>query len=142
MTFVLDASVALTWLLRGADVREASFAFAVLKTLRAEEAVAHVPGVWGLEVANVIARSEARGIVASAQSAAFLSLLNELHFEVDAAADLNALVEILPLAREHRLTSYDASYLALALRRSLPLASLDEDLRRAASKAGVPLLKV
>jgi len=43
----------------------------------------------------------------------------------------------LALARRYGLSSYDASYLELALRRSLPLASLDKDLMKAAQRAGV-----
>jgi predicted nucleic acid-binding protein len=57
--------------------------------------------------------------------------------DVDAATFTHALSETLQLARRHRLSSYDASYLELALRMGLPLAMLDEDLRRAAEKAGV-----
>jgi len=49
--------------------------------------------------------------------------------------------EIFALAREHQLSTYDASYLDLAMRRGLPLATLDKSLRRAAGRCGVPLFK-
>ena len=51
-----------------------------------------------------------------------------------------AFTQLLPLCRTHQLTSYDALYLELALRRHLPLATLDESLRRAAKKLGIKLL--
>jgi len=48
--------------------------------------------------------------------------------------------QILSVGRQHGLTAYDAAYLELALRQALPLATLDDDLRRSASTAGVHLL--
>lgn len=112
MTFVLDTSVSLTWLLDDASPRHRSQAFGALNRLRAEAGVAHVPATWSLEVANVIARVEGQGLVAEAQSTAFLEMLS----------------------------AYDASYLELAMRMGLPLATLDTDMRRAAPKAGVELV--
>lgn len=63
MKFVLDASVALSWLLRDASARDEPYAFSVLKGLRTAGAAAEVPATWGLEIANVIARCEAKGQV-------------------------------------------------------------------------------
>jgi len=135
--FVLDASVALSWLLRDASSRDAPYAFAVLKGLRAAGTAAEVPVTWGLEIANVVARGEARGQVTAAQSEAFLEMLEAVSIEFDAVTATHALSDTLQLARRYRLSSYDASYLELALRSALPLATLDEDLRRAADKAGI-----
>jgi predicted nucleic acid-binding protein len=135
--FVLDASVALSWLLRDADAREASYAFAVLKALRAGGVGASVPGIWGLEIANVIARAERMDQITEAQSESFLEMLQAIQIEADSATFSQALTDTLQLARRYRLSSYDASYLELALRSSLPLATFDEALRRAAQKAGV-----
>ena len=137
MKFVLDASVALSWLLRDASARDEPYAFGVLKALRAVDNAAEVPVTWGLEVANVIARCESKEQVTEAQSEAYLEMLHATRIDVDAATFTHALSETLQLARRHRLSSYDASYLELALRTGLPLATLDEDLRRAAEKAGV-----
>jgi predicted nucleic acid-binding protein len=137
VSFVLDASVALSWLLQDADAREASYAFAVLKRLRAGAVAASVPMTWGLEVANVLARAERKEHLTEAQSESFLEMLQAMQIEADAATFSQALTDTLQLARRYRLSSYDASYLELALRAGLPLATLDEDLRRAAQKAGV-----
>jgi predicted nucleic acid-binding protein len=135
--FILDASVALSWLLRNASARDEPYAFSVLKALRASGAAAEVPTTWGLEIANVIARCESKGRVTEAQSEAFLEMLHATPINVDTAIFTHVLYEALQLARRYRLSSYDASYLELALRTVLPLATLDEDLRRAAGKAGV-----
>ena len=142
MRFVLDASLTLSWLLRDASNRNAPYAFAVLNALRAPGASAEVPVTWGLEIANVIARAEAKAQITEAQSEAFLELLNAASIQADAATFTHALSGILQLARRYRLSSYDASYLELALRSALPLATLDEDLQYAAEKAGVERFKL
>lgn len=72
-----------------------------------------------------------------ARSSSFLSLLSELDIEVDMNTVAHALSDTLQLARRYALSSYDASYLELALRHGLSLASLDEDLMKAAEKSGV-----
>ena len=141
MTFVLDASVALSWLLRDADLREAAYAFGVLKALRANRVVASVPMTWGLEIADVLARAERKDQLTEAQSESFLEMLQATRIEADSATYTQALTDTLQLARRYRLSSYDASYLELALRAGLPLATLDDDLRRAAQKAGVARFK-
>lgn len=141
MRCVLDASVTLTWLLKDAGERSEAYAFDVLKQIRAPGTEVHVPATWGLEIANVIARSEAKGTVTAAQSEGFLEMLGAAPIQIDAATAAHALYETLQLARRYRLSSYDASYLELALRAGLPLATLDAALRKAATKAGVKLLK-
>jgi predicted nucleic acid-binding protein len=141
VTFVLDASVTMTWLLKDSAAREEAYPFAVLNSLRLPKTVAVVPMTWGLEIANVIARSEAKGQVAEAQSESFIALLGGVAIEVDPNTFNHVLSDTLQLARRYRLSSYDASYLELALRLGLPLATLDADLRKAANKAGVKAYK-
>jgi predicted nucleic acid-binding protein len=92
-------------------------------------------------VANVIAKAEAKGLVTEARSAAFLELLGEADIESDSATFQNACSSILQLARRYQLSSYDASYLELALRQGIPLATLDEDLQKAAKRAGVKMFR-
>ncbi len=141
MKFVLDASVALSWLLRDASARDAPYAFAVLKALRAQGTTSEVPVTLRLEIANVIARCEFKSQITEAQAEAYLEMLEELSIEVDSDTAAHALTDTLQLARRYRLSSYDASYLELALRTALPLATLDEELRRAADQAGVKHFK-
>jgi len=136
VTFVLDASAALTWLLSDAKAKDRDYAAALLEALKLGT-VAVVPVTWALEIANVLARGEAKGALSEAQSGAFLEMLSGAPIEVDTATFPQALTETLRLARRHRLSSYDASYLELALRNGLPLATLDERLGKAARAAGV-----
>ncbi len=96
-----------------------------------------VPVTWGLEVANVIAGAEAKNLATEARSAEFLEMLEDLDIDVDSATFAHAMSDTLQLARRYRLSAYDASYLELALRLGIPLATLDVDLQGAAKKAGV-----
>ncbi len=133
--------MALTWLLRDASAKDSVYAVDVLKALGAAAACAEVPTTWGLDVSNVVSRCEARAILSAAQTGSFLDLIKDLPIEPDPDTDACALSSTLELARRSGLSSYDAAYLDLALRRSLPLASLDRDLNRAATQAGVKLFE-
>ncbi len=138
MSFVLDNSVTLRWFFGDGKPQELAYASKVLDATKQD--IARVPATWGLEVANVIARAEAKALVTEARSGAFLEMLDDVDIEVDAATFAHALSATLQLARRYKLSAYDASYLELALRLGIPLATLDEDLQKAAKKAGVKLL--
>jgi predicted nucleic acid-binding protein len=137
MSFVLDASVTLLWLAPNTNPAGVAYASAALKTLQESQAL--VPTLWPLEVGNVIARLEAKNIVTEADSQRFIALLRQLDIMTDAATADHALGDTLNLARRYKLSVYDAAYLELALRTSHPLATLDADLARTASLAGVPI---
>ena len=137
MDFVLDASLTMSWLLGDAKIADRAYAATVLDALRDPGVRARVPITWGLEVSNVLARAEAKGIVEEAQSNAFLKLLSDTAIDPDPSTFTRALTDTLNVARRYALSSYDASYLELALRAGLPLATLDVDLAKAARKAGV-----
>lgn len=137
MTFVLDASVTLGWLLLDGKPTERAYALKVLDAMKLEETSALVPVTWGLEVSNVISKAEMKGLVREAQSEAFLEMLAGVVINADSATFSKALSDTLQIARRYRLSAYDASYLELAMREGLPLATLDTDLQKAASKAGV-----
>jgi predicted nucleic acid-binding protein len=133
---VLDASVALAWCFKN----EASAAAdRVLERLAAE--AASVPAIWHLEIANVLALSERRRRITPARSAEFIALLEILVIVVDEETPSRALGRVLDLAREERLTAYDAAYLELAMRLGIPLASKDGDLCNAAERLGVNVLR-
>lgn len=137
---VLDASVALSWLLEDAGAAQ-EYATQVFDFLAGEGAEARVPAIWGLEVANVIAKCEARGVISSERSQLFLAAIAAAPIVCDQETYARTMTDILALARRHRLSSYDAAYLELSLRSTLPLATLDRDLRRAAGQANVPLVE-
>ncbi len=101
---------------------------------------AWVPSLWRLEVANVLNIGIRRGRNTAAFRDAALTDLAGLSIQVDLDTDHHAWHSTLHLATIHNLTLYDAAYLELALRRGLPLASLDTDLRAAAAAEGIELL--
>ena len=113
------------------------FTALVLESLKTTHAV--TPALWPFEITNALLLAERRGRINGAQQAEFLERLRQLpiHIEHRPAAWLGQ--QILPLARAHRLTAYDAAYLELAGREGLPLATTDVDLKAAALAAGVPL---
>ena len=84
--------------------------------------------------------AERKGRITPTQSDAFVADLGKLGIERDDEAPDRAFTYLLALCRAHRLTSYDAIYLDLAVRRNLPLATLDDDLRKTAKKLGERLL--
>jgi predicted nucleic acid-binding protein len=135
MSFVLDNSVTMRWFFGDGKPQELAYAGKVLDAMKQVNAL--VPVTWGLEVANVIAKAEAKGLVTEARSDAFLEMLEGVDIDVDSATFGHALSNTLHLARRYKLSSYDASYIELALRLGMPLATLDEDLQKAAKKAGV-----
>jgi predicted nucleic acid-binding protein len=106
------------------------------------ERVAFVPMLWPLEVANVLLIGERRKRSTQAQAARLLASLAEMPITVDDETNLHAWGGTLSLAREQNLTAYDAAYLELAMRRGLPLATLDDKLKAAATTIGVPLYGV
>jgi predicted nucleic acid-binding protein len=137
VNFVLDASVALLWLAPATSPAGVRYADAVLKALKAAEAV--VPSLWPLEVGNVIVKLEAKGVVTEAEAQRFIVLLGRLGVMTDPATAGQALGDTLNLARRYRLSVYDAAYLELAMRMNLPLATLDTGLAKAAALAGVSI---
>ena len=137
MSFVLDNSVAMLWLVPATNSAGSEYARAALQALKASQAV--VPSLWALEAANVIAKVEAKGMVTEAESQRFIALLGRLDIATDPATATHALGDTLNLARRYKLSAYDAAYLELALRRGLPLATLDAALAKATTIAGVPV---
>lgn len=131
--FVLDTSLTMAWCFEDEATPDTD---AVLDRLGTDAAV--VPAIWPLEVANVLLVAERRGRLSEAQSSRFAGLLAQLPIDIDDhPADIAAHAA---LGRRHELSSYDASYLALAQRIGATLATLDRPLAGAAARAGVDLL--
>jgi predicted nucleic acid-binding protein len=132
MTFIVDASVTMSWYLSGEASPTGRFAF---EQLGAGGAAA--PVLWWFEVRNAFVVNERRGQLDPAATAGILFHLERLPIRLDLDQDREI---VLALAREHGLTVYDAAYLELALRADLPLATLDRQLAAAARAAGVPVV--
>jgi len=135
--FVIDCSVAVTWCFED-EATPASDG--LLDRLGDEPAAA--PAIWPLELGNVLAMAERRGRIDAAQLAEFVALLRDLPVAIDEETPQRALDEVLALARAEGLTTYDATYLELAMRLGVPLATQDKALRKAAEKLGTPVLAV
>jgi predicted nucleic acid-binding protein len=133
--FVIDASVALAWCFDD----EATEATRALLD-RFEDEQAEVPSLWHLELANALAVGERNKRITPARTSQFISLIGELPIVIDEQTPNVALSTVLDLARGERLSAYDASYLELAMRRGVPLATKDDDLVQAARRVGVTLL--
>lgn len=137
-SFVLDNSVAMRWCFEsGTHV----YADRVLQQLESDEGEAFVPILWRYEVSAVLARAQKTGILTARKVTDFLDDLQVLNIVVDADSGDRILTDVHQLAVAHRLTSYDAAYLELALHRSLPLATLDQELQTACKAAGVAVLQ-
>jgi predicted nucleic acid-binding protein len=137
VTFVLDASVALLWLAPQTNPTGLDYAAEVLTALKDSQAV--VPSLLALEIANVVAKFESKGVVTEADSQRYIAVLGRLNISVDQATATHALGDTLNLARRHKLSAYDAAYLELSLRTGMPLATLDAGLAKAAATAGVAI---
>jgi len=134
MPFVLDASTTLSWHFddENPDMTIAERAFL--------EGVA-VPQHWFLEIASGLLRGERRGRTSAQAAEVFLARLDDLRTEIDSFAPERVAAILMPLARYHRLSVYDAAYLELAGRLGLGLATSDASLAAAANKVGVDLIK-
>ena len=132
MAFVLDSSITAVW-----GLADESSPLADLAAKRLESEIALVPPLWWYEVRNLLIVSERKKRTTAAESAIFLELLTSYPIHVDPVQDEAA---TLALARQHKLSFYDASYLAVAQRNAIPLATLDKALSKAALSAGIALL--
>ena len=133
--FVLDASVTVAWCF---DDESTPAAWALLDRLRTTPA--HAPALWALEIGNILLGAEKRRRITQARTVAFLGILGDLDIRIDPDLPGRAFRDVLPLARERRLTTYDATYLELAMRLGLPLATKDQALARAAAALRIKTL--
>ena len=134
MSIVIDASITMPWYFQDEVSSEAE---AVFDRVIADGAI--VPAHWKLEIANSFRTALRKGRIDPEYRDLSLQDLRELAIEIDAETELHAWEATLELADEFNLTPYDAAYLELALRRKLPLATLDKALRAAGIKADVTL---
>ncbi|MSR86763.1 PIN domain-containing protein [Candidatus Peribacteria bacterium] len=132
--FVLDASVALAWCFRD---EQDTYSLRVAGALLSCEAT--VPVLWRIEVMSCLLTGERKGRSEQADTANWTWYLENLPIRTDDRSDPWTFDSILPIARKYGLTAYDAAYLELAIRRGLPLATLDKKLRAAAKEAGVEI---
>ena len=132
--FVLDNSVSMRWCF---EAGAHAYADSVLSALTTTGGVAFVPILWRYEVTSVLARAQLTGQLTARKVDGFLSFLDSFPIRVDVEGSRRIFSDVHDLAISHRLTSYDAAYLELALRRNLPMATLDAELIAVCKTVGV-----
>ena len=131
MVFVLDCSVTMAWVFRD---EETSATGRLRDALGDDRAL--VPALWATETANALLAATRRRRVGTEEWPRLRMQLDALPIDVDPISPARAWGPVLDLAAAHDLTAYDATYLELAMRRRLPLATLDRALRAAAHAEG------
>ncbi|MBW1910892.1 MAG: type II toxin-antitoxin system VapC family toxin [Deltaproteobacteria bacterium] len=133
--FVVDNSVVMSWCFKDETNK---YADTVLDRLT--ESAAVVPSIWPLEVVNVLLVAERQKRLSESDSIRFITLLSQLPIIVEYERPEKMMRELLALARAYNLSSYDASYLDLAMRKGFPIATLDNKLIEAARRIDVQIL--
>ena len=134
MAVVLDSSIAAAWCFPG---EQTAYTQAVLDALVAP-AEAFAPRLWAYEIRNSVLMGLRRQRISRAHAEDFLDTIKNLPIRLSDPISYDA---VLALATRHRLTVYDAAYLDLAIRESLPLATLDNELIRAAAQSNIDLFQ-
>ena len=136
--FVLDASVAFSWCFPGDPGEDTPYSRRILAKLATHDAI--VPEIWAFEIANIIfVACNKRKRITQKQVDEYLRRLQALPIQVE-HVDLWANVALESQARRWNLPAYDAAYIDLALRKKLPLATADDDLKRTANAEGIQVL--
>jgi predicted nucleic acid-binding protein len=133
--FVIDNSVVMAWCFEdGANSNADTIQDMLI------ENKAFVPAIWPLEVTNVLLVAERKKRISKAGSGHFIALLSQLPIEVEPSDTDTIFHETISLARQYMLSSYDASYIELAIRKGLPIATQDKAIIRAAKKIQIEII--
>ncbi|HIE65028.1 MAG: type II toxin-antitoxin system VapC family toxin [Nitrospira sp.] len=135
MDWVLDASMALSWGLPDESSKRADRFLAQAGV----DTRYWVPALWWVELANALTMARRRERITEAERGRLLELYGTLPLQTDTDLDVGLLWRLQALAQDHTLSAYDAAYLDLSQRKGCGLATLDQNLGRAAKEAGVPL---
>lgn len=135
--FVLDGSILIACCMEDEQDDYADFVLHQLEN----GYFAYVPNLWHLEVGNVLLGGKKKNRISKESYDQYISRIPKLPVKVDPFTDSHVFEETIHLAEKHGLTTYDASYLELAMRLSLPIATLDKQLKKAAEQVGVPTFK-
>ena len=134
--WLIDSSVGLAWVHQDQATPETD---KLLEEVEAGTSVV-VPSLWFLEIANGLLVLQRRKKLTGAERKSALETLARLNLTVDEEAGRAAFQQTSELAEKHGLTIYDVTYLEVALRRKLALASRDTNLREAAKRCGLKVL--
>jgi predicted nucleic acid-binding protein len=132
---VLDASTAIGWMVDEPGPRISLTALHLLQS----GTIGVVPDLWYYEISNALITAERRGRASQQVVSSHVSDIERLAAFLEVSPTTPS--ALIAAARQSGLTAYDAAYFELALRRSLPLATLNNKMRAAAQKAGIELLR-
>lgn len=135
MSLVLDSSATLAWIYP--DERPPG-AVELLNWIGENGAI--VPSIWRLEIINALLSARRRRRITDEEIDVVLASLLDLEITVDDETDVHAWSQTAEIAAQNGLTIYDACYVELALRRSLPIATFDREVRIAANALAIPLV--
>jgi predicted nucleic acid-binding protein len=133
---IIDASVALAWLLPASDA-DKRYAADVLEAIGNASLAPVVPELWHYETASVLLAAKRRGDIGAAKlrsATADLAALQPttLNLQADAA-------EVVSCGLRFHLQGYDAVYFELARRMGMPIATIDRGMRQACKTHRVAL---
>jgi len=137
MNFVLDNSVSMRWIQPSEKKKDQEYANSVLDSLIDNEAI--TSDVWRIETVNAVLNLVKHKTITQKESELFLNVLDDTNIHSNGETANMAFSNTFLLAQKHNLASYDATYLELAIRENLPLATLDKKLIKAAKKEDVQL---
>lgn len=135
---VLDCSIVMAWCF---EDEKTELTEKIFDKFQVDELTAFVPAIWSFEVANVLLVAQKKRRISPTKAREFQEALSMLSINIDISSIKKTSGSTFELAKEENLTIYDAAYLELAIRNNLPLASLDNDLKKAANKLSVKLYK-
>ena len=135
MKTIIDTSMALAWLIARPDRTEAALAEQLFGKVVAYGA--ETPALWFSELANTLLVLERANRISQQDASSYLADIALLAIAQDDEPSGPRQVRVLDLARIHRLSVYQATYLELAMRRTAVLATFDRPLAEAARAAGV-----
>jgi predicted nucleic acid-binding protein len=133
--FVMDCSIAAAWCF---EDEASEITDSLLERVRDHGAL--VPSLWLLEITNVLLQAERKNRISASDATTRLQLLRILPISIEHSTQTEVFNSVLTLARSEGLASYDATYLELAIRQGLPLATLDKKLAQAAKNANLNVL--
>ena len=137
MELVLDCSLALAWTVPD----EGSKAAEHLLSRIGKESKLWIPALWWYELSNALTVAQRRGRLNDSDTLRLIELYRRLPLFTDTLLGAEAVFRFRALAQRYNLSAYDASYLELAQRRGIALATLDGALKKAANKAGVRVIR-
>ena len=138
MNYVLDSSFALAWALPDETSEQADRFFNRIKG----KYTFWVPTLWWYEISNALIMAQRRRRLTEPDRIRLIEIYETLPIQTDVLLGPDIIRRFHALAQDHGLSAYDTAYLELAQRKGFELATLDQNLIKAARKAGVKVVRV